>query len=987
MTGVKGARRVPGAGLLNRAPAAGFSFDGRRYSGVAGESLAAALVANGEHVVARSFKYHRPRGIVGIGNEDPAGLVTLARPTGDEPNLRATMVELYDGLAAHGQNAWPSVRFDATAVTGFLSPLFPAGFYYKTFMGPAGAWPFYERVIRRIAGLGEVPVQADSEIYASTHAHADLLVAGGGVAGLQAALVAARAGARVVLADENPWFGLGALADPATIDGRPAWEWAQAAVEELAELDTVTLLSRTTVAGRYEHGFAVLCQKLRDAPPAAGDPTPRFRLWKLRVNRTIVATGALDRPQVFTNNDRPGVMTVAAAVGYLDRYGVLVGSRIAMAVRDDAAHAAAARLARAGAEVTVLDSRDTGSGMASDAGATVEWRSRVVDVAGRSGIRSVRVDGPRGERWLTADALAVRDGWSPTLHLYAQTGGKAVWDDARTMFVPGTAEVGAVTVGACNGTFGLREGLAEATAAAAALCTDLGLAAATGAPAVEGDIGMSVGDGQGVASRGRKHCFVDVQNDVTLADLDLAVREGYRSIEHVKRYTTLGMGTDQGKLGNINGVRAIAEARGEAVSAIGTTRFRPPTVPLPMGVVAAHLSPDQHHPMRRTAVHQMHEDAGCVWLNAGAWLRPQFYRRGTETDLEAVNREVMAVRENVGLVDVSTLGKIEIAGPDVATLLNRVYTNGWSTLKVGMGRYGIMLREDGMVFDDGVTTRIAEQHYVMSTTSGGAGAVYEWLTSLLETRWRDLRVALVPVTEEWFAVAIAGPKARDVLARVAEGFDISNQAFPFMGARTGRVAAIPARVNRISFSGELSYEINVPADRATELWSALLEAGAPEAMAPYGVESMGVLRLEKGHFVIGREAEGRTNPYDIGLGRMVSSKKWFIGKEALEFPEMKNPRRRQIVGVVPVDKRERLPRSAHLVIPERPDEVGGSQGWVASMAWSPVFDHDIALALVEGGHGRIGERLAAYSPMDGKRVAVDLVAPHFYDPDGGRQIG
>jgi sarcosine oxidase subunit alpha len=982
-----GARRVPNAGLLAGAPVVGFSFDGRPYTGVAGESLAAALIASGERVVARSFKYHRPRGVVGIGNEDPAALVTLARPTGDEPNLRATMVELYDGLAARGQNAWPSVRFDATTVTGFLSPLFPAGFYYKTFMGPAGAWPFYERVIRRIAGLGEVPATADQERYTSTHAHADLLVAGGGVTGLQAALVAGRAGARVVLADENPWFGLGALGDAATIDGRPAWEWSQAAVDELSGLETVTLLNRSIVAGRYEHGFAVLCQKLRDAPAAVDSAAPRFKLWKLRVAQTIVATGALDRPSVFANNDRPGVMTVSAAAGYLDRYGVLVGSRIVIAAGDDAAHAVAARLVCAGAEVTVLDCRDGGSAAASDAGASVEWRSRAVNVAGRSTVRSIRAEGPNGERWVDAEILAVRDGWSPTLHLYAQTGGKAVWDEARTMFVPGAAEAGAVTVGACNGTFGLQDGLAEATAAAAALCADLGLSTATGGPAVEGDTGLPATARGGPGPRDRKRCFVDVQNDVTLADLDLAVREGYRSIEHVKRYTTLGMGTDQGKLGNVNGVRAIAEARGEAVSDVGTTRFRPPTVPLPMGAVAAHLSPEQHHPMRRTAVHHLHEEAGCVWLNAGAWLRPQFYRRGSETDLEAVNREVMAVRENVGLVDVSTLGKIEIAGPDVVPLLNRVYTNGWSTLKVGMGRYGIMLREDGMVFDDGVTTRIAEQHYVMSTTSSGAGTVYEWLTWLLETRWRDLRVALAPVTEQWFAVAVAGPKARDVLARVAEDFDVSNEAFPFMGARVGRVAGIPARVNRISFSGELSYEINVPADRGAELWSALLEAGSPEAMAPYGVESMGVLRLEKGHFVIGREAEGRTNPYDIGLGRMVSGKKWFIGKEALELPEMQNPRRRQVVGVVPVDKRERLPRSAHLVMPERPDEIGGSQGWIASMAWSPMFDHDIALALVEGGHGRIGERLAAYSPIDGHRVAVDLVSPHFYDPDGGRQSG
>jgi len=550
----------------------------------------------------------------------------------------------------------------------------------------------------------------------------------------------------------------------------------------------------------------------------------------------------------------------------------------------------------------------------------------------------------------------------------------------------GTTEQGAVTVGACNGTFDLGAALGEATSAAVKVCEAIRLTAAARSPVAENSHDTA-GAGQWSEVRGRKRCFVDIQNDVTVADLDLAVQEGYRSIEHVKRYTTLGMGTDQGKLGNVNGVKAIAEARGEAMSAVGTTRFRPPYVPLPMGVVAAHLSPDQHHPMRRTAAHQLHEAAGCVWLNAGAWLRPQFYRRGGETDLEAVNREVLAVRRNVGLVDVSTLGKIEIAGPDTITFLNRVYTNGWSTLKVGMGRYGLMLREDGIVFDDGVTMRLGEQHFVMSTTSSGAGAVYEWLTMLLETRWRDLRVTLMPVTEQWFAAALAGPKAREVLGRVAEGFEVSNDAFPFMGGRVGRVAGIPARVFRISFSGELSYEINVPADRGEELWTALLDAGRPEEMAPYGLESMGVLRLEKGHFVIGREAEGRTNPYDIGLGRMVSTKKWFVGKEALDFPEMKNPRRRQLVGVVPANKTERLPSSAHLVLPEAPDKVGGSQGWVASMAWSPTLDHDIALALVEGGHARTGERLLAYAPIAGKKVAVDLVAPHFYDPDGGRQSG
>lgn len=981
MTG--GARRIGGAGLHPGAGEVRFQFDGRAYRGQAGDSLASALIANNVRVVARSFKYHRPRGITGIGAEEAAGLLAIERATGDEPNTRATTVELYEGLSARGQNAWPSVNFDLSAWLNLASPLFPVGFYYKTFMAPAGAWMFYEHLIRRVAGLGTVPEAVDTEHYTSTHAHTDVLIAGGGAAGLSAALAAGRSGARVILVDENPWLGLGLLGEDARIDGERASDWAANAVAALSVMDNVRVLTRTTVAGRYEHGFVILCEKVREAPAGTGDPSPRWRLWKVRAGRVVLATGAIERPLVFANNDRPGVMTASAAVGYLLRHGVLPGSRIVVATENDSGHAAGAHLAQAGAQVTVLDRRDTGTAIAAEAGATVEWSSGVLDIKGARGVRAARAATPKGERWLDCDLVAMAGGWSPALHLYAHTGGKPVWDEARGMFVPGVSEDGVICVGASNGSFDLADVLRQGHEAGLAG----GSGATSPAPSVEGARSEKASAAFANLSDAGGKAFVDLQGDVTVADLSLAVREGYRSIEHVKRYTTLGMGTDQGKLGNVNGVRAIAEARGEDVSAIGTTRFRPPYVPLPMGAVAAHQSPDLRHPMRRTAAHELHEEAGCVWLHAGAWLRPQFYRQGTETDLEAVNREVMAVRENVSIVDVSTLGKIELGGPDCIEFLNRIYTNGWSTLKVGMGRYGIMLREDGMVFDDGVTMRLAEDHYVMSTTSGGAGAVYEWMTRLLETRWSDLRVVLTPVTEQWFAAALAGPKARDVLARVCDGLDVSNEGLPFMAGRVGTIAGIPARIFRISFSGELSYEINVPADRGAELWQALLEAGAPENMEPYGLESMGVLRLEKGHFVIGREAEGRTNPDDIGLGRMVSSKKWFIGKEALGLPEMTVPNRRQLVGVVPVDPSQRIPYSAHLVLPDRPDEIGGAQGWIASLAYSPTLGHDIALALLEGGHDRIGEALIASAPIAGKKTPVTVVAPHFYDHEGSRQIG
>jgi len=977
---VTGAARIPGRGLLADAPEISFRFDGQTYRGRQGESLAAALIANGVRVIGRSFKYHRPRGIYGIGPEDPSALVTLRRPSGSEPNTRATQIALYDGLRAEGQNAWPSVRRDLGALVDLMGPLFPAGFYYKTFMWPKGAWPFYERHIRRMAGLGPPPDRASRETATATHAHCEVLVAGGGAAGLAAALAAGRAGARVILADDNPWFGLGLLGEAGTVDGVPASDWRRHAVAELEAMDNVTLLPRTTVLGRYEQGFVTLCQTVRDAPAAKDDPTPRWRLWKLRTRHVVMATGAFERPQVFGNNDRPGVMTASAAAGYLLRYGVLAGREIVVGTDNDSGHRAASLLAEAGARVAIADAR-TGSDHAAD-GLRTWWNAHIAETRGRGGVTRALIRRGRSDYWASCDLVATSGGWSPAVHLYAHGGGRPVWDEGRAMFLPGAPEDGLTLAGAANGTFDLGPAIAEGFAAgASAAGGDPGTA-----PAVEAPPAGTVSAPGGTPEPRGKKAFVDIQNDVTVADLRLAVQEGYRSIEHVKRYTTLGMGTDQGKLGNVNGVRAVAEARDEPVGATGTTRFRPPYVPVPIAAVSAHHGPEHTHPIRRTAAHALHERDNCVWLQAGPWLRPQFYRRPGETDLDAVNREVTMVREAAGIVDVTTLGKIELAGPECVEFLNRVYTNGWSTLKVGQGRYGLMLREDGMVFDDGVTMRLDDQHFVMSTTSGNYHGVVEHLTRLMETRWTDLQVAMIPVTEQWFGAALAGPKARDILGRIAD-FDVSREAFPFMGVRTGAIAGIPARVFRISFSGELGYEINVPADRGAELWQALLDAGAPDGMAPYGLESMGVLRLEKGHFVLGRDADGRTTPQDIGLGRMVSTKKWFVGKEALGLAAMNDPRRRQLVGIRPVDPAQKVPYSSMLTDPQDPDRVGGAQGWIASLAYSPTLGHFIGLALVEGGFARMGERLLAYAPIAGRRALVEICSPHFYDPEGVRQSG
>ena len=554
--------------------------------------------------------------------------------------------------------------------------------------------------------------------------------------------------------------------------------------------------------------------------------------------------------------------------------------------------------------------------------------------------------------------------------------------------MPDLFEDNFTAVGLCNQDETLYDSLTNGYSTGWSAASNLGYQSGrTWSPTVIGDDLLTVFDPISplIQNSQSKKAFVDFQNDVTAADMSLAVREGYRSIEHVKRYTTLGMGTDQGKLGNVNGIELIANARGEVIQQVGTTRFRPPVIPTPMSAIAGVLDEHLVHPMRRTAAHELHEKAGAVWVNGGAWLRPQFYRRVGESDIEAVNREVTLVRSNVGLGDVSTLGKFEIWGPDSMDFLERVYINNFSSLPIGKGRYGVMLREDGMVFDDGITSRLGEHHFLMNTSTGNTNSVFEWMTQLLETRWNSLRVAIVPVTDQWFTAALVGPNARKVLSRVVEGLQASNSDFPFMGVRSGKVAGIPARIFRISFSGEISYEINVPTDYGESLWLSLIEAGKPEQLRPNGVESMGVLRIEKGHFVVGREADGRTNPYDVGLGRMVSSKKWFIGKEALRLPIMSDTNRRQLVGIVAIKTEERLPYGANLVSTSDPTNLSSSQGWITSLTYSPTLDYDIALALLENGRSRIGEELVASAPIAGHKVKVRVVSPHFFDPEGKRQ--
>jgi sarcosine oxidase, subunit alpha len=980
--------RLPTGGTIDRSQPLAFTFDGRRYSGYAGDTLASALLANGVRVVGRSFKYHRPRGIVGSGSEEPNALVQLGEGARAEPNLRATQIALFDGLVAHSQNRFPSLRFDIAAINDKLSRLFPAGFYYKTFMWPASRWMSYERAIRRVAGLGKVPDGHDPDRYDQHHTDADVLVAGGGPAGIAAALAAARNGARVILADEGPVIGGSLLAAPATIDGEPADLWLAAARAELVRMEQVTLLRDATVFGHYDHNLFAIAERGSEAPSGQ----PRQRLWKVRAGRAIFATGAVERPLVFPDNDRPGIMLASSVRRYLHRFAVLCGRRAVVVTNNDAAYAVALDLHHAGAAVAaVVELREAApAGAAAQLAAlgiplrlghavsAIEGKSAVAAVQ-IAPVAAIRCAASGGER-LVADLVCMSGGLTPAVHLHSQGRGKLRFERGVGAFVPACPLPGTQSVGACNGSLALDECLRQGFAA--------GAAETSATPALADRVAASVPSAATSivpARRGAK-CFVDFQNDVTTADIALAAREGYRSVEHVKRYTTLGMGTDQGKLGNIAGLTALGDALGIAADAVGVTTFRPPYTPVTIGAIVCRRLSEFGHPIRRTVLHDWHEENGAAMMNAGLWKRPQCYSGRGEDGQAAVDREVINVRGGVGLVDVSTLGKIEIRGRDAVVLLDRLYVNGWRNLAVGRGRYGLMLRDDGMVFDDGVTMRLGPEHFLMTTTTLNADAVHESIEFLLQTAWRDLKVFVIPVTEQWFAAALAGPRSRAVLAALDGDIAVGNAEFPLMAIREGVLAGIPARVMRISFSGELSYEINVAADFGPALWRAILAAGAPFGIGVYGVEAMGTMRIEKGHVVIGAEADGRTTADDLGLGGMLSRSKDFVGKRSLRLPGVAGGRRRQLVGLLTRDPGERFPVGAQIVAAA----ATGSQrrlGHVTSYAHSVTLGRQVALALVEDGRARHGENLFATSPTSGVTIPVTVTEPCFIDPEGARQRG
>jgi sarcosine oxidase subunit alpha len=982
--------RLAIGGLVDREVPLGFSFDGRPLTGLAGDTLASALVANGIRLVGRSFKYHRPRGIVSAGPEEPNALVEKGRGAWREPNTRATTIELYPGLDASSQNRWPSLRFDIQALGQLAAPLLGAGFYYKTFMWPAALWErLYEPAIRRAAGLGRLSGAPDPDTYDKAYAFCDLLVIGAGPAGLAAALTAGRAGARVILLEQDFALGGRLLAEDMEIDGMPGPVWAREAEAELATLPHVRILTRTAAFGLYDGEIGAV-ERLTDHLPVAPAGMPRQRLWTIDPARTILAAGAVERPIVFGGNDRPGIMLASAMRAYLGRFAALPGRNVAVFTATDDGWRTAAAFAKAGAPVAaVIDARrevpPTVRALAGDA--PVYLGARVLDATGGQTITGIEVIGDHGRRRIAVDGLAVSGGFNPDLALTTHLGHKPRWSDACAAFVPGELPAHVAVAGAAAGRFTLAEALADGVRLGAEA------AQAGGRSLVEQPSWRASDETFAVAplfhvEGGRGKAFVDLQNDVTDKDVAQSVREGFVSVEHLKRYTTLGMATDQGRTSNVNGLAILARLTGSTIPETGSTRARPPHGPVAIGAFAGLHTGPHFKPTRLTASHGWAKEQGAVFVEAGQWLRAQWFPRPGETDwLESVTREVRAVRTSVGICDVSTLGKIALAGPDVGAFLDRVYCNTFSTLPVGKARYGLMLREDGFVMDDGTTARLGEDEWVLSTTTVNAGKVMQHLAFCHQVLWPELDVQMVSVTEQWAQFAVAGPRSRELLERLfGAGTDLSNAAFPYLACGTFALGPTRARLFRLSFSGELAYEIAVPVGYGDALARALTEAGRDLGVTPYGTEALAVMRVEKGH-VAGAELNGQTVARDLGLGRMMSRKKDYVGRVMAEREALNDPARPTLVGLRPTVAGVRLRAGAHFLPLGAPPTAENDQGYLTSTAFSPALGHWIGLGLLSNGPQRIGEQIRAYDPVRGGDVVVEVVNPVFVDPEGARLHG
>ena len=990
--------RLNTGGLINRDKPIEFKFNGKKYIGYEGDTLASALLANGIHLIGRSFKYHRPRGFFGAGVDEPNAKMQVEINGCSEPNINATEIELVNGLSASSQNCWPSVNFDIGAINNFLNRFFPAGFYYKTFMWPKSFWyRVYEPFIRKAAGLGIASLEKDKERYEHKYEYCDLLVTGSGPAGLASAYAAAKNGAKVILAEDKPRYGGTLLTDDVTIDNLSGKDWSEKIISELKEMPNVIVKNRSQVFGYYDHNMMVMFERTGDHLEKKPKYTPRQRLWYIRAKEVLLSTGSIERPIVFGNNDTPGVFLSAAAKEYMKVYGVLIGKKPIIFTNNDSGYETAIEFKKNGVNPIVLDTReDQNSELineAKDLDIKIKFSYAVIVAHGYKKVKSATIGKLNKEKidfanteQIDCDSICVSGFWTPTVHLASQSGNKLKFNDSIDAFVPDKSKQNEHSLGAANGTFTLQDTLKNSF--------NTGSEVSKSITKKDEKIQIPNTNERKYSAHDKLWCsplpkgknykrFVDFQNDVAVSDIEVALREGYRSIEHVKRYTTLGMATDQGRTSNLNGLQLVANVEKKIVPQVGHTTFRPPFTPVTIGTIVGREIGKEYMPTRKTPMHHWHEKNNAVWVDAGAWKRPRYYKRGNENLFEASKREAKNVRDHVGVCDVTTLGKIDIKGPDAAEFLNRVYTNAWLKLPVGKARYGVMLREDGIVMDDGTTTRISENHYHMTTTTAQAANVLSHLEYYLQIVWPELNVNVVSTTEQWAGAAIAGPKSRDLLAKLFPKIDVSNEALPFMGYVEGDLFGVKARIFRISFSGELAYEINVESDFGLFMWEKIIEIGEEFNVQPYGTEALSTLRIEMGH-VAGPELDGRTIPYDVSLEGLVSKKKDFIGKRSLAKEAFNQADRQKIVGLVPLDRKSSIPEGSHLVENKNAKLPNPKLGHVSSSCWSVENNNPFSLAILKDGKNMIGKKLFAVSPLKNTSIEVEVMSSHYVDHEGKR---
>ena len=990
--------RLDNIGYINRDKKISFTFNGKKYFGYEGDTLASALLANGIHLVGRSFKYHRPRGFFGAGVDEPNAKVQLYKGAKTEPNANATEVELVEGLIVKSQNCWPSVSFDFGAINNLFQKFFPAGFYYKTFMWPKSFWyKVYEPIIRKAAGLGVAPLKPDPDRYEHKYEYCDVLIAGSGPSGLASALAAAKNGARVILAEDKSRFGGSLLVDEVTIGNKKGKEWADEAISQLKSMPNVIVKNRSQVFGYYDHNMMVMFERTRDHIENPNKFTPRQKLWYIRAKEIIISAGSIERPLIFGNNDRPGILLSSAAKEYLKVYGVLVGRKPIIFTNNDSAYDTAIEFKKNGINPLVVDTRtNSDSSVISEAknlNIDIKFFHGIANTKGHLKVNSATIGKFNSDKSsyenleeVSCDCICVSGNWTPTVHLSSQSGNKLKFNETIDAFIPSQSRQKESTIGSANGSFTLKQALEDGFNKGFELSNKITNKNSKSTAPTSNERSYGEHDKFWCMPLPKnKHYkrFVDFQNDVAVSDIELAVREGFRSIEHVKRYTTLGMATDQGKTSNLNGLQLVSNIEGKIVPEVGHTTFRPPYTAVTIGTIVGREVGKHYRPTRKSPMHEWHEKNNAVFVDAGLWLRPRYYKQGNESLEEAAKREANNVRKNVGVCDVTSLGKIDIKGPDTAEFLNRIYTNAWMKLPVGKARYGVMLREDGIVFDDGTTTRISENHFHMTTTTAQAVNVLAHLEYYLQVVWPELNVNVLSTTEQWAGAALAGPNSRELLSKLFPETNILNEALPFMGYKESDLFDVPARIFRISFSGELAYEINVESSYGTFMWEKIIEFGQEMNIEPYGTEALSTLRIEMGH-VAGSELDGRTIPYDVSLEGMLSKKKDFIGKRSLTREAFLNPKREKVVGVVPLDKKTTIPEGSHLVKDGNASSPNPKLGHVSASCWSVEYNNPFSLAIIQDGKNRIGEKLYAVSPLNNKNIAVEIVSSHYVDPKGER---